>query len=118
MKKRGKIEEIVLDVPIFYDEIPKETINKEKKKRQFMLNINGETAMLTDKLNFSGAYFLCRLKIDPTDKKYYSVQVPLGDAEKVKAIEVKLKYENLTGLKIKAEYSPNIISRKYRVVSK
>ena len=106
------VEDIIMDIPVFYDQTPKEKIAEEILRR------DGETVLLSDKTNFSKSYFLCRLRIDPKDKEHYFVQLPLGNSEKAKAFELKLKYENLIGLKVKTEYGPMLASKKYKIMLK
>ena len=105
------LEKVVMDIPVFYDEVPKEKFIEEIKKR------NGETVLLADRNNFSGSFTLCKIKIDPSNRDYYLAQIPIGDSEKGKALEIKLKYENILGLKVKTKYGPSTISRVYRVMS-
>ncbi|HIH39814.1 TPA: hypothetical protein HA219_03795 [Candidatus Woesearchaeota archaeon] len=106
------VEDIIMDIPVFYDQTPKEKIAEEILRR------DGETVLLSDKTNFSKSYFLCRLRIDPKDKEHYFVQLPLGNSEKAKAFELKLKYENLIGLKVKTEHGPMLASKKYKIMLK
>jgi len=98
-----------MDIPIFFDEIPKENINKELLKR------NGETVLLADNGRFTKSYFLCRIKIDPKDKNSYFVQMPLGDS-KNEAHELKLDYDDLVGLKVRTIGGPILISKKYKLI--
>lgn len=108
MKK--DIEEIIFDIPLFYEEIPIEKAVSEIIKR------NGETVLLADEDNFAKSFFLCQIRIDPKDKTWYFVRMLLDNSKK--AWEMRLKYENLIGLKVKAEYSPHIYSEKYKMLSK
>ena len=101
-----------MDVPVFYDEIPRDRIKEEILKR------NGETVLLADKINFSGSYFLCRLRIDSNDKVHYFAQMPIGGSEKSKALEMRLDYSNLKELKVKTQYTPTLMSRKYKLSSR
>jgi len=50
------VEDIIMDIPVFYDQTPKEKIAEEILRR------DGETVLLSDKTNFSKSYFLKRQK--------------------------------------------------------